>query len=209
VSRFIYPNPSRIFARNNAASRLVKSAREPGWRTIDSKMVIETPHLRLRCDEIELPSGKRVGPYYVRESRGFAVIFAVTADERIVLVHQYKHGIGRYVLELPAGGIDPDEAPDACARRELAEETGYVGDPADCELLGTYIFDPTSSTTTYHLYLARNTHPLVAQSCDDTEDIAIELATFEQLRRYVRDGTIDVGIHIASIYIALEHLGKL
>ncbi|MBC5799930.1 MAG: NUDIX hydrolase [Candidatus Eremiobacteraeota bacterium] len=186
----------------------MKAARAPGWRIVDSKMVIDTPHLRLRRDEIELPSGKRVGPYYVRESRGFAVVFAVTADERVVLVHQYKHGIGRHVLELPAGGIDPDETPQGCARRELAEETGYVGDPAALELLGTYVFDPTSSTTTYHLYLARNAHPLLPQRCDDTEDITLELATFEQIRRYVANGTIDVGIHIASIYIALEHLGK-
>lgn len=172
-------------------------------------MVIETPHLRLRCDEIELPSGKRVGPYYVRESRGFAVIFAMTGDERVVLVHQYKHGIGRCVLELPAGGIDLGETPAACARRELAEETGYVGDPTELEPLGTYVFDPTSSTTTYHLYLARNARPLLPQACDDTEEISLELATFTALRRYIRDGTIEVGVHIASIYTALEHLGKL
>lgn len=187
----------------------MKNQRAPGWRIVDSKMVIETPHLRLRCDEIELPNGKHVGPYYVRESRGFTVIFAVTPDERVVLVHQYKHGIGRYVLELPAGGIDRDEMPGACARRELAEETGYVGEPADLELLGTYVFDPTSSTTTYHLYLARDARPLLAQSCDDTEDITLRLATFEELRRYAADGTIEVGIHIASIYTALQKLRKL
>jgi ADP-ribose pyrophosphatase len=179
------------------------------WRVVDSEIVIETPHLRLRRDHIELPDGTRVGDYYVRESRGFAVVFAVTPDERIVLVRQYKHGIGASVLELPAGGIDPGESPLACARRELAEETGYVGDPADPELLRTFILDPTSSTTRFHLFLARGARPLLEPNFDLTEDIEVELATFEELRRFVRDGTIEVGSQAAAIYHALDHLGRL
>ena len=110
---------------------------------------------------------------------------------------------------MPAGGIEPDEAPEACARRELAEETGYVAAAPELERIGTYVFDPTSSTTIYHVYLAREARPLVPQSFDETEDIALELATFADIRRYVRDGTIDVGIHIASIYTVLDYLGRL
>ncbi len=184
-------------------------ASSPGdWRVTGSDIVIETPHLRLRRDTVELPNGARVGPYYVRESRGFAVVFALTPDERVVLVRQYKHGIGRIVLELPAGGIDPGEDAAACARRELAEETGYA--PAgDLERIGTYVFDPTGATTTYHLYLARDAEPRTAQTFDPTEDITLELATLAELRRYVRDGTIEVGIHIASIYTILDRLELL
>ncbi len=185
------------------------STRRHDWRIVATQIVIDTPHLRLRRDDIELPGGKRVGPYYVRESRGFTVVFAVTDDDRVVLVRQYKHGIGKPVLELPAGGIDPGETAAACARRELAEETGYVGDPAELELLGKYVFDPTSSTTEYYLYLARGAQPLVATAFDATEEIDVELATFDELRRYVRNGTIEVGIHIASIYTALDYLGRM
>ena len=171
--------------------------------------MIDTPHLRLRRDEVELPSGKRIGPYYVRESRGFTIVFAVTAQQRVVLVRQYKHGIGKPMLELPAGGIDSGETAATCARRELAEETGYVGNPAELEPIGTYVFDPTSSTTTYHLYLARDAQPLVPTAFDDTEAIDVELASFDEVRRYVCDGTIELGIHIASIYTALDYLGRL
>jgi hypothetical protein len=85
----------------------MENTREDGWRVVESEIVIETTHLRLRRDEIELPGGKRIGPYYVRESRGFAVVFAITEDDRVVLVRQYKHGINASVLELPAGAIDP------------------------------------------------------------------------------------------------------
>lgn len=182
---------------------------ERAWRIIDSTLAIDTPHLRLRCDRVALPNGLEFGPYYVRESRGFTIVFAVTPGDQVVLVRQYKHGVGARVLELPAGGIDADETPAECARRELVEETGYVGDPPELERVAMYIFDPTSSTTRYHVYLARMAHPLETQSLDETEDIALEFATFDELRRYVRDGTIEVGVHIAAIYTVLDRLGRL
>src|SRR5579872_3649919 len=100
----------------------------PLWRVTASHYVIDTPHLRLREDTVELPDGTIVERYFVRESRGFVVIFALTPDRRVVLVRQYKHGIGRVVLELPAGAIDPGETPMETARRELSEETGYEAD---------------------------------------------------------------------------------
>ena len=179
------------------------------WRIVASDIVIDTPHLRLRRDRVALPNGVEFEPYYVRESRGFTIVFAFTPDERVVLVRQYKHGIGRSVLELPAGGIDPGETEAACARRELAEETGYGGDPPELERVGSYIFDPTSSTTEYHLFLARNVRTIGPQALDSTEDITVELARFEELRRYVRDGTIRVGVHVAAIYTVLDYLGHL
>ena len=180
----------------------------PGWRVIESEIAIDTPHLRLRRDRIALPNGREIDPYYVRESRGFAIVFALTADERVVLVRQYKHGAGASLLELPAGGIEPGEAPAVCARRELVEETGY-GSDSPLERIGTYVFDPTSATTRYHLYFARDARPVGPQALDDTEDIELEFATLGQARRYVRDGTIDVGVHVASIYAVLDYLGRL
>ena len=180
-----------------------------GWRTLHSEIVIDSPHMRVRSDRVALPNGIELGPYYVRESRGFAVVFAVTPDERVLLVRQYKHGAGAFVLELPAGGIDADETPAACARRELLEETGYASAPHEFERIGTYLFDPTNSTSRYHVYLARGARKLGPQALDATEDIALELATFDELRRFVRDGTIEVGVHIASIYLVLDYLGRL
>jgi ADP-ribose pyrophosphatase len=179
------------------------------WKIVESELVIQTRHLRLRRDTIELPGGELVRDYFVRESRGFSVVFAMTRDERVVLVRQYKHGIGQHLLELPAGAIDPGEEPRACARRELAEETGYVGSPADPEHIGSFVYDPTSSNTRYHLFLARDCKPLGRQELDLTERITVELATLAELRRFVGDGTIDVGAHVASIYYTLDRLGKL
>lgn len=178
------------------------------WEVAGSELVVDTPHLRLRRDSIVLPDGSRIEDYYVRESRGFCVIFALTPERSVVLVRQYKHGIARSVLELPAGAIDPGEEPAACAHREFVEETGY--DTATAfERVAVFATDPTNSNATFYLFAAHDVRPSRAQSLDLTEDIEVQLAPFDELRRYVRDGTIEVSSHVAAIYFMLDRLGEL
>ena len=125
------------------------------WEVAGSELVVDTPHLRLRRDSIVLPDGSRIEDYYVRESRGFCVIFALTPERSVVLVRQYKHGIARSVLELPAGAIDPGEEPAACAHREFVEETGY--DTATAfERVAVFATDPTNSNATFYLFAAHD-----------------------------------------------------
>ncbi|HEY0380827.1 MAG TPA: NUDIX hydrolase, partial [Candidatus Elarobacter sp.] len=124
------------------------------WRIVSSEYRIDTKFLRLRADRVELPSGTIVDEYYVRESLGFCVIFALTADDDVLLVRQYKHGAAQIVTELPAGMIDADESPAACASRELAEETGYTGSPP--EFVRTFLADPTNATAHFHLFIVRD-----------------------------------------------------
>jgi ADP-ribose pyrophosphatase len=181
----------------------------PRWKVLRSDYVIETPHLRLRSDHIELPGGQQISDYFVRESRGFAVIFALTPDERVVLVRQYKHGIGERVLELPAGAIDEGETPAHCAQRELTEETGFVGDPPEPEYVRSFVTDPTNADTRLHLFFARNARRIAEQRLDMTEDIAVEFGTLDDLRRWVHDGTIEVSPHVACVYVMLDRLGRL
>jgi 8-oxo-dGTP pyrophosphatase MutT (NUDIX family) len=177
------------------------------WRVTASSYVVDSPFLRLRKDTIELPDGSTVHDYYVRESRGFAVVFALTGDNNVVLVRQYKHGIGQELLELPAGAIDPGEQPVQTAARELEEETGYTA-PA-MEHVRSFIVDPTNSDSVAHLFLARSARQTSTQKLDVTEGIEVELVRFGDLRMLVRDGTIDSVPHVASIYLILDLLDKL
>jgi len=174
------------------------------WTIRSSVYRIDEPFLRLRSDTVELPDGGVIESYFVRESRGFAVVAALTPERRIVLVRQYKHGIREVVIELPAGMIDPGETPEACAMRELAEETGYVGDPP--VLLRTLITDPTGSDGRFHVYLIENATPKFAQSLDTTESIVVETATIADFATMVRDGRIASGSQVAAGYIALDHI---
>jgi ADP-ribose pyrophosphatase len=208
----VSPNrKSRAIAHYSAVRRRIPipmdEHRGAGWRIISSSYPITTPFLRLRNDVIELPDGGIVEDYYVRETRGFTIIFALTADGRVVLVRQYKHGAGRVVLELPAGSIDEGETAAQCAERELAEETGFVGGAP--ERIGTYLADPTSSDGSFHLFLIRDAQSRVAQSFDRTEDIAVEIVPVGDLRRMLREGRIETGSHVASIYATLEYLQLL
>jgi len=174
------------------------------WTVRSSSYRVDEPFLRVRSDVVELPDGTIIEDYFVRESHGFAVVAALTPQRHIVLVRQYKHGIGQIVLELPAGMIDAGETPEACAIRELAEETGYAGDPP--LLLRSLFADPTSSNASFYVFLIENAVPKFAQSLDRTEAIVIETTTIDGLRAAVRDGRLASGSQVAAAYIALDHL---
>ncbi len=176
---------------------------ESRWRVTSSSYVVDTEHLRLRRDRIELPDGRTIEDYYVKESRGFAVIFATTADGRVILVRQYKHGIDRVLLELPAGAIDPGEQPLQTAMREFSEETGYEG---AMEHAHSFCTDPTNADTVAHLFYAPNVTLTGKQHLGLGEDITVELATLQEVHGFVRDGTIDSVAHVASIYLMLDRL---
>ncbi len=176
------------------------------WRVLSSDYRIETPYLRLRADRVELPSGHIVDDYFVRESRGFCVVFALTSDERVVLVRQYKHGIGQIVVELPAGAIDPGESPLVCAQRELAEETGYAA--AALEHVRTFVTDPTNSDSYFHLFLARGAVQTGSQDLDLTEEIDVLLASLAEVRAMALDGRIAAGSQVAAVLVALAALDE-
>ena len=174
------------------------------WTVRSSSYRFDEPFLRVRSDTVELPDGTIIENYFVRESRGFAIVVALTPERRIVLIRQYKHGVRAIVLEMPAGMIDAGEAPDACVVRELAEETGYAGDPP--RLLRSLYADPTSSNASFHVFLIENAVPKFAQSLDPTESIVIETATIDEFSAAVRDGRIASGSQVAAAYIALDHI---
>src|SRR5215469_14777147 len=116
---------------------------KPQWQRRSSKYLIDSPFMRLRADEVELPDGTVIAEYYVREARGFVVVFATTPDDRIVLVRQYRYGSDEIHLELPAGMLDGDEDPGDCAARELLEETGY--ETTSWEKVADYFVEPVRS----------------------------------------------------------------
>ena len=174
------------------------------WTVRSSSYRFDEPFLRVRSDTVELPDGTIIENYFVRESRGFSIAVALTPDRRIVLIRQYKHGVRQIVLELPAGMIDAGETPVACVVRELAEETGYAGDPP--RLLRSLFADPTSSNASFHVFLIENAVPKFAQSLDTTESIAVETATIDEFSAALRSGRIASGSQVAAAYIALDHI---
>jgi 8-oxo-dGTP pyrophosphatase MutT (NUDIX family) len=102
---------------------------------------------------------------------GAAAVVAVDASNRVCLVRQYRHGIADFLWEVPAGKLDVGEAPEACAVRELAEETGVTA--RRWTSLGRYLPAPGIFTEVIHLFLARDLD-LGAPRPDADEELEVQ-----------------------------------
>ncbi len=121
--------------------------------TISSKLVFSGRVIRLRVDEVALEPDGRKSSREVVDHPGAVAVVPVLPDGRVVLVRQYRYAAGEELTEIPAGTLYPGEDPEACARRELAEETGRKA--AGLEGLGSFYTSPGFSGELIHIYLAR------------------------------------------------------
>ena len=96
----------------------------PFSETLSSRRGFDGALVHVRVDDVRLPTG-RVTTREVVEHPGSVAIVGVTSDGNVLLLRQSHHAIGRTLLGVPAGTLEPGETPEACARRELTEETGY------------------------------------------------------------------------------------
>jgi 8-oxo-dGTP pyrophosphatase MutT (NUDIX family) len=168
--------------------------------------VLEHRWFRVRRDTVELPTGRVVDDYFVAVREDFALVAALTDDGELVLVRQWKQGIGAVTLELPGGVVD-DEQPEAAAARELAEETGYVC--RELRPLGGGPLDPSKETNRVHLYLGTGAEMRRAQELDETEEIEVVRMPVADARAAIARGEIDAPTSVAGIYLALDALGRL
>ena len=107
--------------------------------------------VRLNVETVELPNGHRTELEIIHHPGGAAVV-AIDAGQRVCMLRQFRHAAGGYVWELPAGRLEPAEAPAATARRELIEEGGI--EALEWQDLGQYISSPGVFTERIHLFLA-------------------------------------------------------
>lgn len=176
------------------------------WRVLSSRPALDDPWFRVRRDTVELPDGTVVDDYSVAERNDFSLVAAVTPADELVLVRQWKQGIGEITLELPGGIVDAEDA-HAAATRELREETGYACD--DLRYVGGGPLDPSKETNRVHLFAGTGARRVGEQELDATEQIEVVLAPVSELRERIRAGEISAPTSVAGIYLALDALGRL
>lgn len=124
------------------------------WETRkNQKLFVAEPRIKLSVQQVCLPGGRVVDDYYQIRLAEFTVIFAQTTDGKVIVERQYKHGVGKVNLVLPAGVIEDGEDPLAAAQRELLEETGYTSD--DWQPLGRFVVHDNYGCGRAHLFMAR------------------------------------------------------
>lgn len=179
------------------------------WHTLSSRTVIKDRWIDLRADRCVTPSGAEIAPYYVLTYPDWVHVVALTADDRMVVVRQYRHAIGKVTLEIPGGVIDAaDSDPLAAAQRELAEETGYTAQT--WRMLGGFHPNPATHTNRVHVALALDARTQVEPSPDVGEE---GLETLTMSIREILDGlpagVLVQAMHVAAIYLGLAAAGHL
>ena len=118
---------------------------------------------------------------------GAAVILPIKADGTVVMIRNERFVVGETLLELPAGTIDPGEAPLKTAARELTEETGYVAKKV--ELLTEFYSSPGICTEKLYAYVATDL-TLTQQQLDETEKITVVEYSWKEIKQLIHKGEI-------------------
>jgi len=162
------------------------------------------PWLRVFADDVELPDGRQVDGFLRIESRPYAMVFAVTEDGRVPFIWEYKYGLGATDLLLPAGYLEEGEEPEACARRELLEETGY--EAATWESLGSYVADGNRGFSRGHFFLARRARRIRVPNAGDFAELRVELRPLDSVDRLLGSGQMQELGPVACAGLALARL---
>lgn len=159
----------------------------------------------LRLEQVELPNGLKVELEVVHHP-GAAAVVAVDAQGEVTLLRQFRHAVGGFIWEIPAGTLAAGEAPDACARRELREETGLTA--AAWTALGSIVTTPGFCDERIHLFLARelsNGHPTL----DHDEVLTVTRMPLQRALEMVRTGELEDAKSIAGLHRAAVALRML
>lgn len=178
------------------------------WKLLSSNYLFKDTWLTMRADRCEKPDGKIIDPYYVYEFPNWVTAVALTKENKIIMVRQYRHALGETLMEIPGGCVDAsDSSYEEAIARELLEETGYTFD--SYELLGKTSANPSTNSNIMHMYLAKGGVLVKEQELDDGEDIEVHLLTIEEVKQLIRNNQLMQSMHVTALLYALEKLGEL
>lgn len=178
------------------------------WKHVDSKYIHRETWFNLRSDKVLKGNGASMEPYYVFEFSDWVTVLPVTKEGKIILVKQYRYGLGVWSIEVPGGIMDPHERnPEEAAKRELLEETGYSC--ASIEQVAVVATNPATQNNRLYCYLATGCELTHEQSFDENEEIEVLEVAMDELKGMLRNNAIIQSLHVNSILYALIRLGEI
>jgi 8-oxo-dGTP pyrophosphatase MutT (NUDIX family) len=168
------------------------------WERLSDETLLRYKVFEVRKSRRRSPrTGADIG-FFLIDTPDWVNVLALTPDEQLILIRQFRHGTERVSLEIPGGLIDPHETdPAMAAHRELREETGY--EAAHLELLGVMSPNPSMMTNRCHAYLATGCRRIGELAMDPGEDIEVVTMPVTELDGLLRRGEIDHAIVLATI----------
>ncbi|MHB8513088.1 MAG: NUDIX hydrolase [Actinomycetota bacterium] len=167
------------------------------WEVRSSRYISnEAPWWTLREDHVVLPSGAEIERWWVSEYPTWCNVVAITGDEEIVLVRQYRHGVKAVHFELPGGVADHGTAEES-ARMELLEETGFGA--GSWSPLMTLCANSALSNNYTHSFLALGVEHIAEPTHETTEDLRIYLMKSSQVLDLIDNGEIVQALHVAPL----------
>jgi len=169
------------------------------WKTIRSTLIGDFRIFKLRSDVSVSPRTGKEHDFYVLDSVNWVNVIAVTPDQKLVMVEQYRHGSGTVELEIPGGMMDAGETdPVATAVRELREETGYEGE--NVRLLGRIHSNPAILSNVTYTVLIENCRLKHGVEFDHGEDLITRLVPVAEIPKLVADEKIGHSLVVVALY---------
>ena len=179
-----------------------KSAKSVGFA--GRQIARRLPDFEVRKQRLKRRSDGVEGEFFVLNTNDWVNVLALTPDEKIVLVRQFRYGSKEQSLEPPGGVVERGEDPVVAGLRELQEETGYVGDSP--ELLGVVRPNAAILSNRCHVILVRNAKQTAELNFDQHEELVTELYPVSDLKGMVRKGEITHSIGLNSVLMLLLKL---
>ncbi len=153
----------------------------------------------MRSDTVRLSNGTILSPYHTIEFPEWICAIALTPERHIVLIEEYRHGVGRSSFELPCGMPDDGEDMLTATKRELREETGYASE--EWHALGSSTANTARQNNRVHAFLALDARRVSDQALDAGEIIRPHVIPWQQFLDDLAEGRLEIpGLHLAALW---------
>jgi amino-acid N-acetyltransferase len=189
-----------IYSVEDERSKTAEAVRETflpakDERTLATRRIYQGRAISVHVDTVKKPNG-RITTREIVEHGNCVAIVAVDDKDNVLLVRQFRQAVGKELLEIPAGSIEPGEYPEEAVRRELQEETGYF--PHKVEKLGCFYSTPGYCNEYLHVYLATKLSPKSLHA-EDTAGIELVRVPLEHIPDIIASGEICDAKSIAGL----------